>query len=255
MKIALFLFLLTTACIYSCKESDAPIAKYLTSLEHMVEPSKLLDFKNASKDSAYFFFKKFDDDVYRLWEDTLHNVELNNYFKSNNVLQNPGERICFLCFAFYFKLNNEPYNIYKIKEASNQENAKIDKELAEKERLIELDLHTIKQKNDKNYNVGDTLSVNLPVLFKDGYQSAYYCQNNTERNNYSKYDDSLSITGELIQKNYYPYKNFFQIDTLGIEFKLKIIKLNHPNYLFYNRKYEKGDTIEIDLRSYDKIIK
>lgn len=254
MKI-LFILLFTLMIICnSCRNTETPIDGFFEALEKSIDKNNLMQFKDAPKDSALFYFKRFENEFYKIYNDSSQTVVLNDFFNSIHLGKNTENRLYYLCFAFHSKLNHKEFNNDEIMQDRNKEFLKIEAKWDEKEKLFELEQHKIMQTNNKKWSIGNIINITLPVKFENGIKSARYCQNHPTRMDCSNFDDSLKINGRLIQKKYDTYLDSNKIDTTEIRFELIILKLSNPRYKIFDEKYVVGDTLNLYLSAYGKLI-
>ena len=122
----------------SCKNKDMPIDNFFYSLENSIDRHKLIIFKNAPRDSALFYFKEFENDFLKIYQDSAQSMICNNFLNSIHVANHTETRVYFLCFAFHARLNHQTFNSNEIMQETYRERLKIKEEWDKKERYLKL---------------------------------------------------------------------------------------------------------------------
>ncbi len=238
----------------SCRNIYTPIDSFFKVLEQSVDGNKLTAFRNASKDSALFYFQTFEDEFFKVYKDSAQAIVLNNFFNGISISRHWEVESYYLCFAFHSKLNCRKFDNDEIFRDLNKEFQKIKAKYENELRLFDVEQYNIMQSNAKRWAIGDTLEIAFPVKFLNGIKSAHYCIIHPNSIDCSGSDDFLIVNSRLLQKQYHTYSDSANIDTNEITFKLKILKLSNPKYRIFDEKYKSGDSLSIHLSAYGKPI-
>lgn len=252
-KIYKILFLPIMVLFISCHKTNT-LEDFFKVFENRIEnKNELLEFKNASKDSVDVLFKLISKPFIQVYRDSTQFEGINKFFNDNGVTPDDRTRGRILIFGFHRFINDEQINLT----ALTSEVKRIDEyreRLREKERRREEEpyLKIVKASNEL-YSKGDTMNIILPVSFdKDtGMKSTYYSAHYPYTLDYSDADDTLKVTGILLDKRY-ENTPFNALDSLHLIFKLKLIELSDTNYHILWRKYQVGDEFDLHLRNYGR---
>lgn len=238
---------------FGCKRSKPNgLNDFLEDIENNTNKINLCEFKNAPNDSIVWFFKKIDQNVYKLLEDSIQVKKLDAYF--NGFSQE--KHIEYICFALHLKLNDKKFDPEDVLNCLKRETDRVE----EKWRVLKEEYENLITKNAKINNtiwhVGDSLTIMLPVEYRDTkYKVARYPANMLRFDDFTSYDDSLIVYTVLIGKQFDIDSTHNKGDTINIYFKLKILKPGKPNHYFYEKKINIMDTMVLDLNAYGKTIR
>ncbi len=235
-----------------CNKCSTPIDDFFNELEKYISNDDLIVFKNAQKDSVLFYFKKFESEFSKAYQKKAN--LLNNFFKNINIIDHKESRLYYLCFAFHSKLNCKKFDNDEIIQFCNNEFLKTKNKWNEMARLFALRQYEIMQNNNKRWNIGDIITLNLPVISDNGVKSACYCYTRLTSLDCSGFNDSLMVNGKLTDKQYFTHYGSIKIDTNEIIFKLKILNISKLKYRIFNEEYEIGDTLDVYLNAYGRPI-
>ncbi len=245
----------TTMIIHSCVNSVSLKDEYLNEIQSKIDISKLNNFKKSPSDSVYYNSKNIIEELIDLYLNPKYNHNLDTFFNAINIPEDDHSKICFLIFALHAKLNNNAIEDDSIVNLCRSEFIKIE-ERDKKEFLDNIKLtDSMMYVNNSRWFVGDTIQVELPIKKIDGIKQLTYHQNLLDNYDYSKFGDSISLVGIIINKNYFTYVGVNGLDTSEVISQLKIIKSSKNEFYFFGKKFEVLDTINFHFGAYGRSIK
>lgn len=256
MKLKIIFLISLLVVQLSCTKYDNTLDTFFEKLEKSIDSRKILEFKNSPKDSLYHNFKNIKIEFYKVYDDSIQHSKLNDFF---NFVKRDSDKIDyykidFLIFAFHSKLNNNNFNYDKILLDTKNAMMKLDDGWNKKEKKLDSENQNLMLTNEKKLIVGNIVSINLPVKFNTEYKTAVYANNYPANLNYSNFNDSLKISGKIVDKNYYINSDFIKPDTSDVRIKLKIISLSNCKYEIFSKKLRVGDTFDLWLIAYGRSI-
>lgn len=241
--------------IASCVNSNSLKDEYLIEIKSKIDINKLNDFKKTPIDSALFKSQNISEQFIDLYESPKYKQNLDAFFTAINIPEDDHAKICFLTFALHAKLNNNAIQDDSIVNLCRCEFLKIEKLRKQKFANYKKLTKNMMDINNANWFVGDTILVSLPIREINGIDQVNYHQNSLDNYDYSKFIDSISITGIIINKNFLTYVGVSGLDTSEVVSQLKIIEASKNEFYFFGEKFFVYDTIYFHFGAYGRLIK
>ena len=225
----LVLFLLILSI--QCNTNDGKVASIVDDLEKEFDANFKKEFKSASEKTVLdTYFSYF---LYRHSEFLTKYPDIDKFFQSLNLKDDPSQSYVLL-LLYHRKLNDKKINLNELIENAN----KNDTGARSCGRLKNINAVL----NYNQLNIGDKARLLFSVRIHSNIKSTIYYMCPTLE---WTFDDSkdLAINGEIINK-------YIKDETKEFYIELKIENMNREDVLYFFKRIQRNDTVEINLNSY-----
>lgn len=243
-------------CLCSCLNTDSLIDNKLQEITDSITPNAAekfieLDKKTIIESSLMTFSNLTFDSLLKDYYLKNKLTFFDEYFNELSIGEDVTYRVLFLKLSLHSYLKGEKIDEYQI---IND----VESFLGELKKSIQLekDINNkvsveLSKFNDQTKKVGDKLSFCLPIRIEHGISSLFYFLGYPYANTYQYADDSVNIEAILTEKFF--YENNYD-DYSKLIFKCKIDRLDRDSIRHMGKYLEIGDTIELDLNSFGRLL-
>lgn len=240
---------------FSCGKEDASdidgiVQKIILSLSE----TDIKEFKSVSQDSIAENFSIIENEYNKILNDSSNALIVGSHFRDLGVEYNDEYVENYFSYLIYNKLNHRKKSHEDAMLFCKDQINNIGKQFKDKAIQFNKQQREIMLYNNRIFDIGDTISMVLPVKRTNNSYSATYCKHHPSYIDCDGFDDFLKLSGILQDKVYWTFRDSSKLDTSEITFGLKIIKKDKPRYKIFQNVYEINDTIYIHLSAYGKKI-
>ncbi len=243
--VGLFLFL------FSCtnNDQDKELEIVFEKMADKINPEKLNSFKLATFDSTCKTLEMISTEIDLTCKDISKIKKLSAYLDSIPRLMDSTTRKTYLTVAFHEYLNGGDIHGDEFK---NKFESALTFQADKTIRAYAYENERIARKNYETVNIGDSLSLVLPVDNNFGHPFTFFKLGYPYSNDYStSADDTLILKGVLIDK--FPGENKgLTLDSTCLSFKVKIIEVSDTSVQIGNKN---GNQFSFCLQLYGRHIK
>ena len=243
---------------YSCMENRSQLDIFFEDLEnHIEDKNMVIAFKSTPFDSMGLVLPIFRSEYLKF----LHELNENHKIKYYRGLEldsplPPLEYFIWL-LAFQKHLQGESISLNAAKKLRTQWEREYEAKSIQQDSLYKIELEEIIMANIAKWQIGDTLSLLLPIKGDNQYKRIYFLAY-PESLRYSYVKDTLKVKGILQEKYYDP--NFSSFKKIPINspfnciFRIKILELSSDISYYSAKKLHIGDEFVLHLESYGRPI-
>lgn len=230
--------------LVSCQEDDKVLHRVFMRLKQQIQERELYTFKNAPIDSAAFYSGYFYYEYKEVIDqNVLPDDEVMRYLENLQIQNFNFPDYLYLVYNFHGWLNGKKYSIYDCQEIY--------------ERVIEHEQQRIKKTEEEALQiiinnrdrcvVGDTLNLIFPMdnnYWRAGTKEAVL-RLYPHSMEIFEFEDTIKLKGILLDK---------LSDSIDLRFKLYVLELNLEEVLLLGDQYKVGDTLNLPVKSYGRLI-
>ncbi len=233
----------------SCSE-QSELERIFEIIEQRFEGKMLDDMKSCSQDSLYLMSHLFRIEYNHQLEELGHEKHWPSFIDTSFAKANYTKMDFILFFAFHKYIHDKPIDLEAIRKEVQESDERNRQRWAAEEKEDMKRLRSIIATDNKRRNIGDTINLLLKLEDKGQYNSIYF-NGYPYSLDFSHADDTLKMTGILLDKYYDPSAD--STDIMNLIFSLKITELSHDNAREPGMKPLKiGDKFNLSLQRYGR---